>query len=155
MLPAEWERRLTGKTDSERYLLHVMWRLERRGGDVVAAIADTVASIASRYAVNSLNAILLSPDKMYAVSWHDPARIPEAELRRRGMANTPEETAGYFHLAYRITADVVVVASSGWPQPGWTMLPNQSVLVVDRATLEMSVFSLDPAPTAPGAPRSA
>src|SRR6266550_444073 len=31
------------------------------------------------------------------------------------------------------------------------MLPNQSVLVVDRATLEMSVFSLDPAPTAPGA----
>ena len=62
MLPAEWERRLTGTTDSERYLLHIMWRLERRGGDVVAAIADTVASIGSRYAVNSLNAILLSPD---------------------------------------------------------------------------------------------
>ena len=150
MLPAEWERRLTGRTDSERYLLHIMWRLERRGGDVVAAIADTVASIANRYAVNSLNAILLSPDKMYAVSWHDPARIPEAELRRRGMASTPEETAGYFHLACRITADVVVAASSGWPQPGWTVLPNQNVLVVDRATLEMSVFSLDSAPTASG-----
>jgi hypothetical protein len=118
---------------------------------VVAAIADTVASIGSRYAVNSLNAILLSPGKMYAVSWHDPARIPEAELRRRGMASTPEEIAGYFHLAYRMTADAVVAASSGWPQPGWTMLPNQSVLVVDRATLEMSVFSLDPAPTAPSA----
>jgi hypothetical protein len=88
---------------------------------------------------------------MYAVSWHDPARIPEAELRRRGLASTPEEIAGYFHLAYRMTADAVVAASSGWPQPGWTMLPNQSVLVVDRATLEMSVFSLDPAPTAPGA----
>jgi len=28
------------------------------------------------------------------------------------------------------------------------VLPNQSVLVVDRATLEMSVFSLDSAPTA-------
>jgi predicted glutamine amidotransferase len=151
MLPAEWERRLTGTTDSERYLLHIMWRLERRGGDVVAAIADTVASIGSRYAVNSLNAILLSPDKMYAVSWHDPARIPQAELRRRGLAGTPEEIAGYFHLAYRMTADAVVAASSGWPQPGWTVLPNQSVLVVDRATLEMSVFSLDPAPTAPGA----
>ena len=71
------------------------------------------------------------------------------------MASTPEEIAGYFHLACRMTADAVVAASSGWPQPGWTMLPNQSVLVVDRATLEMSVFSLDPAPTAPGAPRSA
>jgi hypothetical protein len=147
MLPAEWERRVTGTTDSERYLLYIMWRLERRGGDVVAAIADTVASIGSRYAVNSLNAILLSPDKMYAVSWHDPARIPEAELRRRGMASTPEEIAGYFHLAYRMTADVVVAASSGWPQPGWKLLPNQSVLVVDRATLDVFVFSLDPAPT--------
>jgi predicted glutamine amidotransferase len=150
MLPAEWERRLTGTTDSERYLLHIMWRLERRGGDVVAAIADTVASIANRYAVNSLNAILLSPDKMYAISWHDPARIPEAALRQRGMASTPEEIAGYFHLAYRMTADAVVAASSGWPQPGWTVLPNQSVLVVDRATLEMSVFALDSAPAASG-----
>ena len=148
MLPAEWERRLAGTTDSERYILHIMWRLERRGGDVVAAIADTIASVGSRYAVNSLNAILLSPDKMYAISWHDPAMIPEADLRSRGMASTPEEIAGYFHLAYRTTADAVVAASSGWPQPGWTVLPNQSVLVVDRATLEMSVFSLDSAPTA-------
>jgi predicted glutamine amidotransferase len=157
MLPAGWERRLTGTTDSERYLLHIMWRLERRGGDVVAAIADTVASIGSRYAVNSLNAILLSPDKMYAISWHDPARIPEAELRRRGLASTPEEIAGYFHLAYRMTADAVVAASSGWPQPGWTALANQSVLVVDRATLEMSVFSLDSAASActSGVPGSA
>jgi predicted glutamine amidotransferase len=150
MLPAEWERRLTGTTDSERYLLHIMWRLERRGGDVVAAIADTVASIGDRYAVNSLNAILLSPDKMYAISWHDPARIPETELRQRGMAGTPEEIAGYFHLAYQMTADAVVVASSGWPQPGWSVLPNPSVLAVDPATLEMSVLSLDSAPTASG-----
>jgi len=150
MLPAEWERRLTGTTDSERYLLHIMWRLERRGGDVVAAIADTVASIGDRYAVNSLNAILLSPDKMYAISWHDPAGIPETELRQRGMAGTPEEIAGYFHLAYRMTADAVVVASSGWPQPGWSVLPNPSVLAVDPATLEMSVLSLDSAPTASG-----
>jgi len=49
MLPAEWERRLTGTTDSERYLLHIMWRLERRGGDVVAAIA-TVAVCAWMFA---------------------------------------------------------------------------------------------------------
>jgi len=140
MLPAEWERRLQGTTDSERYFLYLMWRLERRGGDIAAAIADTQASIASRYAVNSLNAILLSPDRMYAISWHDPARIPAAELRRRGLANTPAEIAGYFHLAYRVTADAVVVASSGWSQPGWTVLANQSVLVIERATLEMSEF---------------
>ena len=30
MLPAEWERRLAGTTDSERYFLHMMWRLAER-----------------------------------------------------------------------------------------------------------------------------
>jgi len=149
MLPAEWEGRLAGGTDSERYLLHIMWRLEVGRGDMIAAIADTVASIAERYAVNSLNAVLLSPAKMYVVSWHDPARIPAAELRRRGLASTPEEIAGYFHLAYLATPDAVVAASSGWPQPGWTMLANNTVLVVDRVTLHMSAFSLVPAPSAP------
>jgi predicted glutamine amidotransferase len=149
MLPAEWERQLAGSTDSERYLLHIMWRLEERRGDMIAAIADTVASIAERYAVNSLNAVLLSPAKMYVISWHDPARIPAEELRRRGLASTPEEIAGYFHLAYLATPDAVVAASSGWPQPGWTMLPNNSVLMVDRVRLHMSAFSLQPASRAP------
>jgi predicted glutamine amidotransferase len=149
LLPAEWERRLAGSTDSERYLLHIMWRLEIRRGDMIAAVADTVASIAERYAVNSLNAVLLSPAKMYVISWHDPARIPADELRRRGLASTPEEVAGYFHLACRATPDAVVVASSGWPQPGWTMLPNNSVLAVDRVTLDTSAFSLEPASRSP------
>jgi predicted glutamine amidotransferase len=149
LLPAEWERRLAGSTDSERYLLHIMWRLVIRRGDMIAAVADTVASIAERYAVNSLNAVLLSPAKMYVISWHDPARIPADELRRRGLASTPEEVAGYFHLACRVTPDAVVVASSGWPQPGWTMLPNNSVLAVDRVTLHTSEFSLEPASRSP------
>jgi predicted glutamine amidotransferase len=154
MLPAEWERRRAGATDSERYLLHIMWRLAARGGDVVAAIADTVASIAGRYAVNSLNAILLSPTALYAISWHDPARIPADELRRRGIG-TPEDISGYFYLAYRATKDAVVAASSGFPQPGWTVLPNGSVLVVDRATREVSVVPLEPAQAADGQPLKA
>jgi predicted glutamine amidotransferase len=142
MLPAEWEHRRAGTTDSERYLLHIMWRLAARGGDMVAAIADTVASIAGRYAVNSLNAILLSPAALYAISWHDPARIPADELRRRGLG-APDDISGYFYLAYQATKDAVVAASSGFPQPGWTVLPNGSVLVVDRATLEASVVPMD------------
>jgi predicted glutamine amidotransferase len=144
MLLAEWEGRRAGTTDSERYLLHLMWRLEARHGDMMAAVADTVTSIASRYAVNSLNAVLLSPAKMYVISWHDPARIPADELRRRGLGRTPEDFAKYFNLAYRVTGDAVVAASSGWPQPGWTMLPNESVLAVDRVTLTTSVSPLFP-----------
>jgi hypothetical protein len=36
----------------------------------------------------------------------------------------------------------VVVASSGWPQPGWTPLPNRHVLVTDRNTLRTTVTPL-------------
>jgi predicted glutamine amidotransferase len=142
MLPADWEARLGGTTDSERYLLHLMWRLQARGGDMIGAVADTIASIATRYAVNSLNAVLLAPAKLYVIAWHDPARIPVDELRRRGVA--AEECGGYFHIAYRATPDAVVAASSGWPQPGWTPLPNGTVLTVDRVTLETSVVSVEP-----------
>jgi predicted glutamine amidotransferase len=149
MLPADWEARLDGSTDSERYLLHLMWRLEARRGDMIAAVADTIASIAARYAVNSLNAVLLSPAKLYVIAWHDPDRIPVAELTRRGVA--AEVCAGYFHIAYRATPDAVVAASSGWPQPGWTLLPNGSVLTVDRVTLETSVVSVAPAALLTGA----
>ena len=144
LLPADWERQLTGTTDSERYFLHLMWRLGARDGDMVAAIADTTADIEERYAPNSLNAILLAPDKLYAISWHDPAKVPAPQLRARGYADRPDDIACYFDLAYRATADSVVVASSGWPMPGWTPLPRRHVLVIDRATLRSSVLPLAP-----------
>jgi predicted glutamine amidotransferase len=194
LLPPDWERRLGGTTDSERYFLLIMSRLaaagadaagedeggnaagEDEGGnaagedaaggnaagqDMVAAIAAATASIERRFSPNSLNAILLSPATLYAINWHDPAKVPDAQLRQRGYGHRPDEIATYFDLAYRASGDAMVVASSGWPQPGWTPLPNRHVLVADRATLDVQVLPLgDALPAAsararsPAAPRS-
>jgi predicted glutamine amidotransferase len=132
MLPAEWERELGGTTDSERYFLLIMSRLARQGGDVVAAIADAAAEIDTGFEPNSLNAILLSPDKLYAISWYHRDRVPEAKLRACGY-DRAADIAAYFDLAYRVTDSSVLVASSGWPQPGWTPLENRHVLVTDRS----------------------
>src|SRR5215469_6732810 len=52
MLPATWESQLAGTTDSERYFLLIMSRLAGHGGDMVAAIAEAVADIDSRYEPN-------------------------------------------------------------------------------------------------------
>jgi predicted glutamine amidotransferase len=139
LLPPAWERQVTGSTDSERYFLHLMWRLAERDGDMMAAIGDTTADIASRFAPGSLNAILLAPDALYAISWHDPDRIPRDALRRRGLATRPDDVEAYFDLTYRAGPDAVVVASSGWPMPGWAPLPRGHVLTVDRATLAATV----------------
>jgi len=148
LLPPPWEARAGGTTDSERYFLQLMWRLEERGGDVAAAVADTVADIDARFEPNSLNAILLSPGQLAAISWHDPAKVPGEQLRKRGFGDRPEEVAAYFHLAYRATDEAVVVASSGWSMPGWTPLPRGHLLVTDRATFQTSVVPI-------GAPEAA
>ncbi|HEY2077671.1 MAG TPA: class II glutamine amidotransferase [Streptosporangiaceae bacterium] len=140
MLPEQWERQLAGTTDSERYFLLIMSRLASRGGDMVAAIADAAADIGTRFEPNSLNAILLSPDKLYAISWHHRDRVPEVKLRAIGYDQP--EIAAYFDLAYRATDSAVVVASSNWPQPGWTPLENRHVLVADRRTLQTQVLPL-------------
>jgi predicted glutamine amidotransferase len=140
LLPPDWESRLGGTTDSERYFLLVMSLLESHGGDMVAAIADAAADIDARFEPNSLNAILLSPDRLYAVSWYHRERVPEAKLRAFGQR--PEEIAAYFDLAYLETGGAVVVASSGWPRPGWRPVPNRHVLVTDRRTLSTEVVSL-------------
>jgi predicted glutamine amidotransferase len=140
MLHLNWERQLVGTTDSERYFLLIMSRLVSRRGDVIAAIADAAADIDTRFEPNSLNALLLSPDKLYAVSWYHRDRVPEAKLHARGYDQ--DEIAAYFDLAYCATDSAVVVASSGWPQPGWTTLPNRHVLVADRRTLSTRVLPL-------------
>jgi predicted glutamine amidotransferase len=139
LLPAEWDRQRTGVTDSERYFLHVMSVLEENGGDVVAALAATIDHIDAVFTANSLNAILLGPDALYAICCYHPERIPVEGLAVRGYTGAPER---YFDLAYRVTQDAVVVASSGWPQDGWTFVPNRHVLVVDRRTLDISVEPL-------------
>jgi predicted glutamine amidotransferase len=140
MLPPQWEDQLAGTTDSERYFLLIMSRLAGNGGDMVAAIADAVADIDTRFEPNSLNAILLSPEKLYAISWYHRDRIPEAKLRALG--SDPDEIAAYFDLAYRATDRSVVAASSGWPQPGWTPLANGHVLVTERRTLRTQIVSI-------------
>jgi predicted glutamine amidotransferase len=141
LLPPAFELRLGGTTDSERYFLLIMARLAAHDGDVVAAVADAAADLERRFEPNSLNAILLSPERLYAVNWHHRSRVPEAKLRQHGYQDA-DQISAYFDLAYVATGDAVVVASSGWPQPGWTALPNRHVLVADRATLRTRVLPL-------------
>ena len=139
LLPPPWESLVTGSTDSERYFLHILSRL-RTHGDLVTAIDETAASIIARFTVNSLNAVLLTPAALYAVSCHDRSMIPAARLRERGYPGSAEEISRHFNLAYRQTTDAVVVASSDWPQDsrhGWTALPNGHVLMVDSDTLRV------------------
>lgn len=142
ILPDPWHEHRTGTTDSEFYFLAIMSRLEENGGDLPAAIAGTTAHIEEQFAPASLNAILLTPERLYAINWHDSAKVAEADLRKRGWVGGPEDVLAYLDLRYRVTPEAVVVASTGWPQDGWHLLPNRSLLVVDRGTLNREIRPL-------------
>lgn len=142
ILPAAWEAQVAGTTESERYLLLIMSRLQANGGDMVAAIAAAAAQIERQFAPNSLNAILLTPQYLYGIAWHDRDKVPAAKLRERGYEDRPDEIACYFDLSYLATGDAVVVASTGWSQDGWKQLPNRHVLVVERSSLITQVVPL-------------
>lgn len=150
LLPAAWEERMTGNTDSERYFLHILSRLQA-GADMVTAIGETAVTITARFDASSLNALLLTEDALYAVSCHDRSKIPEARMRARGFTGSAEELARHFDLKYRQTADAVVVTSSGWsqdPRDGWAAVPNGHVLVVEGDTLRTRIEPL-PVPASP------
>lgn len=144
LLPPDWEGLVNGSTDSERYFLHILFRLQA-GGDMVTAIGETAASITARFTVSSLNAMLVTSTALYAVSFHHRSMIPKDRLRKRGYSGSAEEMACHFDLAYRQTADAVVIASSDWPQDqrdGWTLLPNGCVLIVTGDTLRTRIEPL-------------
>ena len=142
IIPPGWDEKRAGTTDSEFYFLGIMSRLEASGGDLAAAIGGTIAHIEELFAPASLNAILLTPDKLYAINWHDATKVAEADLRKRGWVGSQDDVLAYLDLRYRITPEAVVVASTGWPQDGWDLLPNRHLLVVDRTTLHREIRPL-------------
>jgi predicted glutamine amidotransferase len=141
---------MEGTTDSEHYYLAVLAEAERTGGELPAALATVVGRLAAGYTASSLNAMLLTPEKLYVVDCHDPDLRPILGQGRPatvdGEIEAVEKEALYFGLRYRRTDDSVVVASSGFAQPeggGWRAIENNSIVVVDRATLAVESFALD------------
>jgi len=119
-----------GDTDSERYFALVLDGLRAGPGRAAPhlALAGAAAEIDAVAEVESLNALLLMPDALYAYARYEPSVV----LARGGDADS-------YGMAYRAdtTPDGawrVVVASNGWDQPfpAWRPLPNGCVLEVRR-----------------------
>ena len=121
------QRRRKGTTDSERYFLAVT-QLLRDGAapeDALRGCADEIAATAE---FTSLNCLLVTPEKLYALCRYDPAGRWE------------DDDPDYYRLRYRVSPDAVVVASSGWGRD-WQELANGDLLVVRRRTLETTVVT--------------
>ena len=144
VLTEPWSSRLQGTTDSEKYFLAIMAELEHTGTDLPAAITRVVSRLTRDYRPSSLNALLETPSALYAISDHDPDAAtgsPHSPAER----NASVDHATHFNLYHQITDDAVVVTSSGFvptSADGWELLPNHTVLAIDKATLSTQLVAL-------------
>jgi predicted glutamine amidotransferase len=135
---------LAGATDSERYFRALRDELADLGP---TELAESVGRVAARMherglRANSLNALMLDPDALHAVSEHDemwePGSIPVWPAEDLASALVQPR---YLAMAYRAEPDRVVVVSSGivGDPDGWTELPSHSVLTIERQTRELHI----------------
>jgi predicted glutamine amidotransferase len=135
LLTRRARRKRTGDTDSERFFLAVLSRMQE-GAAPGDALAGTVAEIAATRSFTSLNCLLVTRDALYAVSRVNTEAVPNIEGR------TFHVGPDYYDLRYRVTDDAVVVASSGWGRD-WEQLANGDLLVVRRGSLDVSVTPIE------------
>jgi predicted glutamine amidotransferase len=135
---------LQGTTDSERYFRLVLQCIEE-DGDERAGLLRAVGMLHEHFPEASLNALFLTPARLYAVHVNSRAATPLADLRElfgTDDAMPHGHATAYFDMAYKVSPTAVHVRSSGLPDEGWTPVPGDSILAIDLGTREIEV--LDP-----------
>jgi predicted glutamine amidotransferase len=135
---------LKGTTDSERYFRLVLQYIEE-DGDERAGLVRAVGTLHEHFPEASLNALVLTPTRLYAVHVNSRAATPLDDLRDlfgSDDAIPHGHATAYFDMAYKVSPTAVHVISSGLPDEGWTPIPSDSILAIDLGTREIEV--LDP-----------
>lgn len=117
-----------GSGDSELFFLFALSKIKESG--FVPGVLEAIRSIKSSYNYSSINSMFLNTDFLVVISEHHPD-------------NRPSWTEpNYYEVRYRLDQSGCIVASSGWTQDGWTLMPNHSALIVDRQTMKSELISL-------------
>jgi predicted glutamine amidotransferase len=119
---------IQGDTDSERYFYFVISKIKELG--FVEGCKAAANYIRSNVDYSSINAMIMNEKEWVVVCEHHPDRAPDWA------------PADYYELKYKADSHGVLVASTGWNQPGWTILPNHHMLVIDRSTFAVQVVPL-------------
>ena len=136
--------RLEGTTDSERYFRFVLQCVEAEG-DERSGLVRAVGTLREHFPQASLNALFLTPTRLYAVHVNSRAATPLDDLREffgSDEAIPHGHASAYFDMAYKVSGSAVHVISSGLPDEGWLPVPGDSILAIDLATRDIEI--LDP-----------
>lgn len=137
-----------GDTDSERYFALITRLTDSSGGDVGAGLAAAARWIAARLPVSSLNAVVTTPDELWALRYpgqhalhviERPAGAGQGGLHVRSSMSS-------VHAPELADVPTVVVASEELDgESGWRMLaPGELLHVRPDLTVESSVAITEP-----------
>jgi predicted glutamine amidotransferase len=143
MLTPESRARLRGDTDSERYFRFVRQCIDEQGDDAEGLVA-ALSVLSAEFPLASLNALMLTATHLFGVHVNSRASAPVTGLRRlfTSADDVPDRHTRdeYFAMDFRLTPDAVHVISSGIDPDGWTPVPEDTVAMVDLASLEVTVL---------------
>lgn len=120
---------LEGNTDSERYFRLLLSSMS--DGAVAEGLVRTVATILEHQSYSSVNALVLTPEALFAVCCHAEGPLPPG---------LPDD---YYEMGYFSANGATVVASSGWRHGEWSPLGNGNILRIDRATGLATVTAIE------------
>ena len=127
-IPAEFLKLRKGSGDSELFFLFALSKIKSLG--FVPGVLESIRTIKSNYGYSSINSMFLNSNYLVVISEHHPDNRPSW--------TTPE----YYEIRYRLDSSGCLVASSGWSQDGWTLMPNHSALIVNRKTMAGELINL-------------
>ena len=119
---------IQGDTDSERYFYFVLTKIKELG--FIEGCKAAANYIRANVDYSSINAMIMNEKQWVVICEHHPDRAPDW---------APDD---YYELKYKSDEQGVLVASTGWNQPGWTVLPNHFMLVIDRDSFAVEVVPL-------------
>ena len=120
---------IEGDADSERFFYFLLTQIDKTG--FVEGVKSGIETMRKSVNYSSINCMIMNEDTYIVVAEHNPERIP------------PIFTADYYELRYKHTTHDVIVGSSGWNQSGWTLIPNHSMLVINRQNFSCEVIVLN------------
>ena len=134
----------TGTTDSERYFWLVR-AYHAAGADWPEACVRAHGAIRALAAPCGINAMLLTPTQIVALHAAGGRRPDLARWATLGVDTSAlprDHTDEYYRLAVRRSDHDVALVSSGLPLDGWEPIADETMVVVDRATLAVTISPL-------------
>lgn len=128
ILTGRYKSEIKSASDSHRYFMLLMQNVDSVG--LFDGITKTITDIRAHATYASLNSILLSDDYLIMINEHD-------------VNNRPSIVGeDYYEMRYRFDGKSFAIGSSGWNQEGWELLPNHTVLVLNRKDFTLSFITI-------------